>query len=49
MNWKAVVAIVLAVLRWLAGRWTPRSQDGQGPGAREDRLKDKLKKDGWWR
>lgn len=49
MSWKAVVAIVLAVLKWLAGRLTPRSQDGQAPGEREDRLKDKLRKDGWWR
>jgi hypothetical protein len=50
VNWRqAIVAVVLAILKWIAGKFTPRSQDGQGPGEREDRLKDKIRKDGWYR
>ena len=50
MNWRqAIVAVVLAILKWIGSKFTPRSQDGKGPGELEDKLKDKLKKDGWYR
>lgn len=40
-------AVVLAILNWLVHRAKPAAGDGSPPGPLEDRLKKKIKKDGW--
>lgn len=42
-----LVALVVAVLKWVVDRFKPRVQGGELPGPREERLRDKVRKDGW--
>jgi len=42
-----LVKLLLALLKMLPFWAKPKMQDGSGPGALEERLKAKIKKEGW--
>jgi len=42
-----IVSLIVELLKWLFESTRPKSIDGAGPGALEDRLRAKIKKDGW--
>jgi hypothetical protein len=42
-----LVALVVAVVKYVVDLLSPKSRDGQQPGRREERLKKQVKKDGW--
>ena len=42
-----LVALVVSILKWVVERIKPRVQGGAPPGEREERLRDKIRKDGW--
>lgn len=39
--------IVKIILGWFVGKARPSVEDAPGPGPLEDRLHEKIKKDGW--
>jgi hypothetical protein len=45
--WQKILSALLFVLDWLIKRAKPKAEEGEGPGKREDRLRDKIREDGW--